>query len=85
MNLRLMFEVLGLLRLSFRIFCIKYAKKQRFQLFILCKAHFYSSIYIKVAGKNAKIDILIFHDFVKKTHQNVVSLFQFQLPSKWHQ
>ena len=34
MNLRLMFEVLGPLRLSFRIFCIKYAKKQRFQLFI---------------------------------------------------
>ena len=34
MNLRLMFEVIGPLRLSFPIFYIKYAKKQRFQLFI---------------------------------------------------
>ena len=73
MNLRLMFEVLGPLRLSFRIFCIKYAKKQRFQLFIWCKASFYSSIYIKVTGTNVKNRYFDFSWFCKKNHQNVAS------------
>ena len=82
MNLRLMFEVLGPLRLSFRIFCIKYAKKQRFQLFIWCKARFYSSIYIKVTGKNVKNRYFDFSRFCKKNLSKCCELISISIAFK---
>ena len=44
---------------------------------------FIAQFISKLQAKTPKINILIFHDFVK-TGQNVASYFQFQLPSKWH-
>ena len=82
MNLRLMFEVLGPLRLSFRIFWIKYAKKQRFQLFIWCKARFYSSIYIKVTGKNVKNRYFDFSRFCKKNLSKCCELISISIAFK---
>ena len=82
MNLRLMFEVLGPLRLSFRIFCIKYTKKQRFQLFIWCQAHFYSSIYIKVTGKNVKNQYFDFSRFCKKNLSKCCELISISIAFK---
>ena len=82
MNLRLMFEVLGPLRLSFWIFCIKYAKKQRFQLFIWCEARFYSSIYIKVTGKNVKNQYFDFSRFCKKNLSKCCELISISIAFK---
>ena len=79
MNLRLMFEVLGPLSLSF---WIKYAKKQRFQLFIYCKARFYSSIYIKVTGKNVKNWYFDFSRFCKKNLSKCCELISISIAFK---
>ena len=82
MNLRLMFQVLGPLRLSFGISCIKYAKKQRFQLFIWCQAHFYSSIYIKVTGKNVKNQYFDFSRFCNKNLTKCCELISISIAFK---
>ena len=82
MNLRLMFEVLGPLRLSFWIFCTNYAKNQRFQLSIWCIAHFYSSIYIKITGKNIEIWYFDFSQFCQENLSKYCKLISISIAFK---
>ena len=66
MNLRLMFEVLGPLRLSF-------PKSRDFNCSFDVKYVFIAQFISKLQANTSKIDNLIFHDFVKKTRQNLAS------------
>ena len=82
MNLRLMFKILGPLRLSFWIFCTKYAKNQRFQLSIWCIAHVYSSIYIKITGKNIEIWYFDFSQFCQENLSKYCKLISISIAFK---
>ena len=61
---------------------IVYAKKQRFQLFIWCKAHFYSSIYIKITGKSVKNGYFDFSRFCKKNLPKCCELISISIAFK---